>query len=337
VRVPESWTDVVSEDWVIDGDAMGIALSAAPNVQDFNDTWDTAGVFIGVSEDIASAFTAEEVLDVFDFAEDCTYGDRYDYETDALAGAYDVWNNCGEIEGSTFVVLAATPVDATSPMILLYTLLPNAEDANVFGELVDTLAIAGAVESAQAAAQEEVLSNPSAIVVVERLNVRSGPGTGYNRVGAVGQGDALIVTGQIDDCSWLQITTPDGVEGWVSGSSQYVTLDARCTDIPAASAPAAPASGGSSSGSAGGGQASAGAQGCFTFQNQVGPELTITFTNKDSGKAETFTVPGSGEVRRCFNPGRYTYTLDAPPPWDSTNGDLTVEAGDDFLFPISPQ
>ena len=233
---------------------------------------------------------------------------------------------------------AATPVDATSPMILLYTLLPNAEDANVFGELVNTLAIAGAVESAQATAQEEVLSNPSAIVAVERLNVRSGPGTGYNRVGAVNQGDALIVTGQIDECSWLQITTPDGVEGWVSGSSQYVTLDARCTDIPAASAPAAPASGGSSSGSAGGGQASAGgAQGCFTFQNQVGPELTITFTNKDSGKAETFAVPGNGEVRRCFNPGRYTYTLDAPPPWDSTNGDLTVEAGDDFLFPISPQ
>ncbi len=135
VRVPETWSDVVSEDWEIDGDAIGIALSAAPNVQDFNDTWDTPGVFIGVSEDIASAFTAEEVLDVFDFAENCTYGDRYEYETDALAGAYDVWNDCGDVEGSMFVVLAATPVDAESPMILLYTLLPTAEEAaNVFGE-----------------------------------------------------------------------------------------------------------------------------------------------------------------------------------------------------------
>ncbi|MFZ1771554.1 MAG: trypsin-like peptidase domain-containing protein, partial [Caldilinea sp.] len=193
VRVPETWSDVVSNDWEIDGDPIGIALSAAPNVQDFNDTWDTAGVFIGVSEDIASSFTVDGVLDVFDFAENCTYDDRYEYATDALTGAYDIWNDCGDVEGSTFVVLAATPMDADSPMILLYTLLPTAEDAGTFGELVNTLAIAGALQSAQATAQEEVLSNPSAVVLVERLNVRSGPGTSFNRVGAVAQGEALVV------------------------------------------------------------------------------------------------------------------------------------------------
>lgn len=221
-------------------------------------------------------------------------------------------------------------------MILVYTNLPTAEDADLFGELVSTLSIAGAVQSTQAAQQEEVLSNPTAVVVVDRLNVRSGPGTNFNRVGAVTRGDALVVTGQVNSCGWLQITTPDGVEGWVSGNSQYVTLDARCADIPAVNAPAAPASSG---GQSSGGQSSSGSasQGCYLFQNQIGPELTITFTNKDSGKFETFKVPGSGEVEKCFNPGRYTYTLDAPPPWGSTNGELTVEAGDAFLFPISPE
>jgi serine protease Do len=339
VRVPESWSDVVSNDWEIDGDPIGIALSAAPSVQDFNDTWETAGVFIGVSEDIASSFTVGEVLDVFDFAEDCTYDDRYEYATDALTGAYDIWNDCGNVKDSTFVVLAATPMDAASPMILLYTLLPTAEDAGTFGELVNTLAIAGALQSAQAAAQEEVLSNPSAVVIVERLNVRSGPGTAFNRVGAVAQGEALVVIGQVNNCGWLKITTPAGVEGWVSGSSQYVTLDARCTDIPEVTAPAAPAaSGNASGGQSAGGQASGNAsQGCYLFQNQIGPELTITFTNKDTGKSETFKAPSNGEVEKCFNPGRYTYTLDAPPPWGSTNGELTVEAGDAFLFPISPE
>lgn len=342
VQTPETWTDVVSEDWLIDGDKIGVALSVAPDVQEFNDTWDTPGVFIGVSEELAGAFKVGEVLDVFDFADNCTYDARYDYETGVLVGAYDVWTECGDVKGSTFVVLAATPLDADAPMIVLYTLLPTEEDANVFGSLINTLAIAGAVESAQAVAQAEVLSNPSAVVVVERLNVRSGPGTNFNRVGAVTQGEALIVKGQVNNCSWLKITTPAGVEGWVSGSSQYVTLDARCTDIPEVSAPAAP-SGGSSSGSTGGsssgGQASSGNanQGCYLFQNQVGPELTITFTNKDSGKSETFKVPGNGEVQKCFAPGRYTYTLDAPPPWGSTNGELTVEAGDAFLFPITPQ
>ena len=340
VQTPESWTDVVSEDWLIDGDPIGVSLSIAPDVQEFNDTWDTPGVFIGVSDQLADAFTVDEVLDVFDFAENCTYDARYDYKTSVLVGGYDVWTDCGDVKGSMFVVLAATPLDANTPMIVLYTLLPTEEDASVFGELVNTLAIAGAVESAQAAAQAEVLSNPSAVVVVERLNVRSGPGTNFNRVGAVTQGEALIVTGQVNNCGWLKITTPAGVEGWVSGNSQYVTLDARCTDIPQVSAPAAPASGGANSGQgASGGQASSGKanQGCYLFQNQIGPELTITFTNKDSGKSETFKVPGNGEVEKCFAPGRYTYTLDAPPPWGSTNGELTVEAGDAFLFPITPE
>lgn len=340
VQTPESWTDVVSEDWLIDGDPIGVSLSIAPDVQEFNDTWDTPGVFIGVSEQLADSFTVDEVLDVFDFAENCTYDARYDYKTSVLVGGYDVWTNCGDVKGSTFVVLAATPLDANTPMIVLYTLLPTEEDASIFGELVNTLAIAGAVESAQAAAQAEVLSNPSAVVVVERLNVRSGPGTNFNRVGAVSQGEALIVTGQVNDCGWLKITTPAGVEGWVSGNSQYVTLDARCTDIPEVSAPAAPASGGGNSGQgASGGQAGSGNanQGCYLFQNQIGPELTITFTNKDSGKSETFKVPGNGEIEKCFTPGRYTYTLDAPPPWGSTNGELTVEAGDAFLFPITPE
>lgn len=339
VQTPESWTDVVSEDWLIDGDPIGVSLSIAPDVQEFNDTWDTPGVFIGVSEQLANAFTVDEVLDVFDFTENCTYDARYDYKTSVLVGGYDVWTDCGDVKGSTFVVLAATPLDANAPMIVLYTLLPTEEDASVFGDLVNTLAIAGAVESAQAAAQAEVLSNPSAVVVVERLNVRSGPGTNFNRVGAVTQGEALIVTGQVNNCSWLKIATPAGVEGWVSGSSQYVTLDARCTDIPEVSAPAAPASGSASSGGASSGQASSGKanQGCYLFQNQIGPELTITFTNKDSGKSETFKVPGNGEVEKCFAPGRYTYTLDAPPPWGSTNGELTVEAGDAFLFPITPE
>ena len=65
--------------------------------------------------------------------------------------------------------------------------------------------------------------------------------------------------------------------------------------------------------------------------------MTITFTNRDSGRGETFKVAGNGEVEKCFAPGRYTYTLDAPPPWGSSNGELTVEAGDAFLFPINPE
>ena len=339
LRVPESWTDLLSEDWDLGDGPIGVAFTASPNIKKFNDTWRTPGIFVGVSE-LLGAGIAEpgEALDFFDLKDDCTYDARYDYATQNLTGAYDVWMECGGVKGALFVVLAAKPVDADSPLILLYTNLPTPEDAAAFGEMIASLSVAGAVKSAQESAQEAVLSGPTATVIVERLNVRSGPGTNYNRVGAVSAGDVVAVTGQVNNCSWLQVTTSAGVEGWVSGSSQYVTLNARCADIPEAKAPTPPAGGGQSGGGQSGGQSGgASGKGCYIFQNFIGPELTITFTSKSTGKGETFKVPSNGQVEKCFDPGRYTYTLDAPPPWGSTNGELTVEAGDYFLFPITPE
>ncbi|MCS6826152.1 MAG: trypsin-like peptidase domain-containing protein, partial [Caldilinea sp.] len=336
LRVPESWTDLLSEDWDLGDGPIGVAFTAAPNVKKFNDTWNTPGIFVGVSETLAEIIDdPADLLDFFDLKEDCTYDARYEYATQSLVGVYDVWENCGKVKDAILVVLTAKPVDADSPIILLYTNLPTPEDATIFGELIASLSVAGAVKSAQESAQEAVLSGATATVIVERLNVRNGPGTNYNRVGAVGNGEILMVTGQVNNCSWLQVTTPTGVEGWVSGSSQYVTLNARCADIPEAKAPAPPAGGGQSGGGQSGG-ANAG-KGCYIFQNFIGPELTITFTNKSTGKGETFKVASNGQVEKCFDPGRYTYTLDAPPPWGSTNGELTVEAGDRFLFPITPE
>lgn len=337
LRVPESWNDLLSEDWDLGDGPIGVAFTASPNIKKFNDTWKTPGIFIGVSELLATAIgDPGEMLDFFDLEEDCTYDDRYEYATQSLTGVYDVWKTCGNVKNALFIVLAAKPVDAESPLILLYTNLPTPEDAALFGELVTSLSIAGAVQSVQESAQKTLLNGPTATVVVESLNVRSGPGTNYNRIGAVRNGDVVVVTGQVKNCSWLQVTTPAGVEGWVSGSSQYVTLNARCADIPETKAPAPPPSSGGQSGSSQTGGANAG-KGCYIFQNFVGPELTITFTNKNTGKGETFKVASNGEVEKCFDPGRYTYTLDAPPPWGSTNGELTVEAGDRFLFPITPE
>ena len=266
---------------------------------------------------------------------------RYDYATENLVGAYDVWLDCGGVEGGQFVVLAANPVDADSPLIFLYINIPTADDTPAFGEVLNSLAIAGAVASAEETAAAETPAAPAgaavAVVQANTLNVRSGPGTDYNRVDQVAQGTALTVLGQTDGCAWLKVITPSGAEGWVSGREQYVALDQRCTDIPEADAPApasgessagdAAAGGGASGGSAVGGGAAGGSatQGCYLFQNQLGAELNITFTNAD-GQGTTFKVPANQEVEKCFAPGKYTYTLDAPPPWGTSNGDMTVQA-----------
>jgi len=345
LRVPASWQDLLSKPWDLGDGPVGISFKVAPDLQEFDDTWETPGIFVAVSEELAAGVDGpEEVLDFFDLGDDCVYDNRYEYATQTLAGAYDVWAECGGVADALFVILAATPNDADSPLVLLYTKLPTPADQQLFGGLVDSLTIAGAVQSAQTAAQAATTSAPDAVVIVDRLNVRSGPGTNYNRVGTTTNGEALVVTGQSGNCSWLLVETPTGVAGWVSGSSQYVTLNIPCAEIPAASAPPVPSSSGAgqtggSTGQTGGSQntGASATQGCYTFQNFVGPELTLTFTNRATGRSETFRVAGSGELLKCFDPGRYTYTVDAPPPWGSFDDELTVEAGDRFLFPIRPE
>jgi hypothetical protein len=75
-------------------------------------------------------------------------------------------------------------------------------------------------------------------------------------------------------------------------------------------------------------------KGCYLFENQLGAEVTLTFTARDWQWSDTFKVPAGQSKEYCFDPGRYTYTLDAPPPWGSTNGELEVQAGDRYRFPI---
>jgi hypothetical protein len=75
-------------------------------------------------------------------------------------------------------------------------------------------------------------------------------------------------------------------------------------------------------------------QGCYLFQNFLGADVTVTLTAQDWQWSDSFTLAPNGEQHYCLDPGRYTFTLDAPPPWGSTNGELDVQAGDRYLFPI---
>ena len=76
------------------------------------------------------------------------------------------------------------------------------------------------------------------------------------------------------------------------------------------------------------------AKGCYLFQNFLDAEVTITFTAQDWQWNDTLAVGAGQEQEYCLDPGRYTYSMDAPPPWNSLSGELTVAAGDAFLWPI---
>jgi uncharacterized protein YraI len=71
-------------------------------------------------------------------------------------------------------------------------------------------------------------ANPNAAnnaVVIEQLNIRSGPGTSFNSLGILNANDVIRLTGKNRDGSWLQIEYADGPEGkgWVNAG--FVNAD----------------------------------------------------------------------------------------------------------------
>ena len=316
VRVPAEWTDISSGDWVLDDKTIGVSLKAAIDLEEYDNSWTAPGLFFGVSEDFAGTDT-KEVLDSMDYSENCESSERFEYDDSVFVGHYDLWEGCGGSDESLWVVLAAQPKESADYLVLLNVLLPQKADITALDEIFKSFNVAG-----NSAGQEDAL--PTAEVTTNALNIRSGPGTSYDRLGSLGQGDQLVVLGQYNNCDWLNVQTRDEVVGWVSGNERYVTLDTDCSDIPEAEAPAPPRNSGNGTGS--------------QRPSPAAPTSTnITFTRKGDGWNTTFKVKEDAEVQQCFDPGDYTYTLDAPPPWGSTNGELTINAGDNYTFPIRPE
>ncbi len=186
---------------------------------------------------------------------------------------------------------------------------------------------------------------PDAVVLAAQLNVRSGPGTSFSGIGALARDDALEVLGQSADCTWLQVRTATGLEGWVAhmvGDTEYTALNIPCASVPEVvvptptprpqptpqptAPPAAPTPEPESELPAD--------MGCYLIQNQIGAELTFTFTGVSFQFNETFRVPPMTDIPICLYPGRYNVTIDAPPPWGGLNESIDVAAGDRLLWPI---
>lgn len=78
-------------------------------------------------------------------------------------------------------------------------------------------------------------------------------------------------------------------------------------------------------------------QGCVRIGNYIGPELTVTFTQQASGQSQETRVPNNMALIYCLNPGRYSVTVDAPPPWSNLNFEVDIKAGEGIDMPFVPQ
>jgi serine protease Do len=356
LEAPATWRQTESGVWQGSDGPVGVQLYAAADLDKFKTAWSEPGVFFGASAAFGANLAEEDALDALTY-DACTYNDRFSLDKPGFSGAYDLWIECGGTD-SVYAVVVAKPTAQPDLLLLLQVIIPDNQAFDVFEHILNTFdvdvtqdideLIATLQKNQDQGASKDNLevpagTEPLVIIKVNALNVRTGPGTNYGRLGTVQQGDQLPVLAQINDCQWLQVRTSSNQIGWVSGSDRYVTLNTTCAEIAEAEAPAPPPTptpapetpppSSSSSSSSGLDET----KGCYMFQNQIGAEVTVTFTAKDRNWNKTFILAKNAEQVECFDPGKYTYTLDAPPPWGSSNGELKVEAGDRYLFPIQPR
>jgi uncharacterized protein YraI len=79
---------------------------------------------------------------------------------------------------------------------------------------------------------------PGAVVAVDLLNLRAGPGTNYDILTMMEEGTSLKVVGRTEANDWLKVVTTDGQEGWVF--TEMVTVSGDLGAIAVAQAPATP-------------------------------------------------------------------------------------------------
>ncbi|MEZ4732895.1 MAG: SH3 domain-containing protein [Caldilineaceae bacterium] len=215
-------------------------------------------------------------------------------------------------------------------------------------------------ETAQTTANTE----PMLTVLVASLRIRSGPGTEYSVLGAVAQGEQVAIRGQAYECQWYQVAHPQFAEAWLAGGAQYVASDTSCDQVATVAIPTPPSPAPTVAPTATPVPPQAqqpseptpaptepptappvqppddpfpADQGCLLLQNQLGPELTFTFTRADGSWSDIVKVNSDLDIPYCLAPGRYRVTVDAPPPWSSLNEEFTINAGDRAYYPIRPQ
>jgi serine protease Do len=122
VDVPNYWTDFNGGSWTFDDEVIGVAINAAPNLADFQVSYNVEGIFFGASNEFAKYGGYVQFLDYYTgtYSEKCTLEGRFEYNDGLYRGKYDQYSNCDGVGGFDAYVLSAVDIlDPTSKIILV--------------------------------------------------------------------------------------------------------------------------------------------------------------------------------------------------------------------------
>ncbi len=122
VDIPNKWGDVNGGVWTLEGNDIGVAISAAPNLDEFRNSFRAEGLFFGASKSYARYVGSIELLDIYTpaYREACDLVGRSDYDDGVYRGNYDKYVNCGGTGGyDAYVLVAKDKQDEFSKLILI--------------------------------------------------------------------------------------------------------------------------------------------------------------------------------------------------------------------------
>jgi hypothetical protein len=143
VDVPDYWTEVDGSAWVYNGTNIGVAISAAPNLSDFNNYYSAEGMFFGASDTFAQIGGYVQFLDFYTgtYSGNCTLNGRYDYNDGIYRGKYDQYSNCGGIGGYDAYVLCAVDIANPTSKIILVEIQTTPNDINTVNQIWGTFLV----------------------------------------------------------------------------------------------------------------------------------------------------------------------------------------------------
>ncbi len=146
VEIPSAWSDFNGGAWTRDDRVIGSAISASSNLDDFWNTWSTAGVWFSASEELAPYYDAAGYLDSLeDYGGSCVYEGRFDYEDNAYVGLYDFYSDCGDI-GSSLINVVAFPADYAY-IVWVQTQIVTDADLDALDHILNSFFVVGDLPS----------------------------------------------------------------------------------------------------------------------------------------------------------------------------------------------
>lgn len=140
VEIPADWTEVDGSAWTYADTPIGVAISAAPSLQAFNESYNAPGMFFGASAEFAKYGGYVQFLDFytgpdgFNYQKNCTYrtGQRYNYNDGLYRGKFDYFYNCGGQGGYDAYVLSAVSIENQGAYIILIIVqVPPGDGVNI--------------------------------------------------------------------------------------------------------------------------------------------------------------------------------------------------------------